>query len=67
MLHHRIAPFCCWTIGAILIPGLLHGEDPALGAWQGYWARSGDTLLVTIDIQAGDAPNRYRAAFARSG
>jgi len=59
MLHNRF-----WMIGALLLAGTLHAQDPALGAWQGYWARSGDTLLVTLDIQPGDAPNRYRATFS---
>jgi uncharacterized protein len=59
MLHTR-----CWTIAALLIPGTLHAQDPALGQWHGSWARGGDTLLVTMTIQPGDAPNRYRAAFS---
>jgi len=58
-------PYHCWTLTALLIvPGILHGQDPALGGWQGYWARGGDTLLVTMSLQAGDAPNRYRASFS---
>ena len=52
------------TLGALLIPGILHGQDPTLGSWQGYWARSGDTLVVTVSIQPGDAPNRYRVSFS---
>lgn len=47
-----------------LLPAMLHGQDPALGSWQGSWARSGDTLLVTLDVQPGEAPNRYRASFS---
>ena len=57
-------PFHRWTIVALLIPGSLHGQDPALGSWQGYWARGGDTLLVTMLLQAGDAPNTFRASFS---
>jgi alpha-beta hydrolase superfamily lysophospholipase len=57
-------PYHCWTIAALLIPGILYGQDPALGAWQGYWARGGDTLLVTMSVQAGDAPNSFRASFS---
>jgi len=57
-------PNHCWTIAALLIPGILHGQDPALGAWQGYWARSGDTLLVTMSLEPGDAPDHYRASFS---
>ena len=60
-MHHYPTAF---FIGALLIPGSLHGQDLTLGHWQGYWARSGDTLLVTLDIQPGDAPNRYRASFS---
>ena len=55
---------CWWTIAAILLPGTLHAQDPAVGPWHGYWARSGDTLPVTLDIQPGDAPGRYRASFS---
>lgn len=51
-------------MGATFLPGILGGQDPALGPWQGYWARSGDTLGVTLDIQAGDAPHGYRASFS---
>jgi hypothetical protein len=64
MVRHRIGVICLWTIGAIVIPESVHGQDPSLGPWQGYWARGGDTLLVTLDIRPGDAPNRYRASFS---
>lgn len=48
----------------LLLPLLLHVQDPALGLWQGYWARDADTLLVTLDVQPGDSANRYRATFS---
>lgn len=58
MPHHR------WTFAALLLPAVLHAQDATLGQWQGYWERGGDTLLVTLSIQPGDAPNRYRASFS---
>jgi len=58
MAYHR------WMIAALLIPGILHAQDPALGTWQGYWARGGDTLLVSMSVQAGDVPNSFRATFS---
>jgi len=48
----------------IALLAVLQGQDPALGTWQGYWARGGDTLLVTMSVQAGDAPNTLRATFS---
>ncbi len=42
----------------------LSAQDPAVGHWQGYWARAGDTLYVTMDIQPGDSASRYRASFS---
>ncbi len=48
----------------IALLAVLQGQDPALGTWQGYWARGGDTLLVTMLVQAGDAPNTLRASFS---
>jgi alpha-beta hydrolase superfamily lysophospholipase len=52
------------AIVALLLPGILRGQDPALGSWHGYWARGGDTLLITMSMQPGDAPNHYRASFS---
>jgi uncharacterized protein len=51
-------PHCIALLAAI------QGQDPALGTWQGYWARGGDTLLVTMSVQVGDAPNTFRASFS---
>lgn len=58
MLGHRIATL----LG--LLPAVLHAQDSTLGSWQGHWARGGDTLLVTMSIQSGDAPNTLRATFS---
>ncbi|MEO8448567.1 MAG: alpha/beta fold hydrolase [Gemmatimonadota bacterium] len=49
---------------ALLLPGILSAQDPALGSWRGYWARGGDTLLVTMELEPGDGPNRLQAAFS---
>ena len=57
----RVLPF---LIVALAVPATLHAQDPALGSWRGHWARSGDTLHVTMAVQTGDAPNRYRVSFS---
>jgi alpha-beta hydrolase superfamily lysophospholipase len=49
---------------ATIFPVILSAQDPAVGVWQGYWTRAGDTLLLTMDIQPGDSANRYRVTFS---
>ena len=41
----------------------LAAPDRLPGDWQGYWARAGDTLAVTMHVQEDSLPGRYRATF----
>ena len=41
-----------------------HIDPPTVvGDWQGYWLRAGDTLAVTLHVQADSLPGSYKATF----
>jgi hypothetical protein len=53
---------------ALLVAGLLLRDAAAQsrldGAWQGYWARAGDTLPVALVVRRADGAARYVASFS---
>jgi uncharacterized protein len=55
-----LAVVCLLTLRATAAPA----QSRLTGTWQGYWARTGDTMPVTLHVQqGGDSTGKYAATF----
>jgi dienelactone hydrolase len=48
----------------VCLAGAAQAQDRPSGDWQGYWARAGDTMPVTMSIRHDSTTNHYSATFA---